>query len=520
MTALPSSTSESRPSSSQHPTVVLDGQRQTNQKLWSTPVSSAVSTSLSSPLNAIKSLAEIAIYECGTEAGLHALRDLAKLCQQRKPFDFSKHNNSDRLISHLPNLFPESDRVKFLQVVRFMESNDWLSQNPDSVDGLPSLHINLVSQAKPLFPVEETKRDNEKDSFEDGIQRLYNIVQPYVYDELLPRVKAELSSKEGTPPSDINLRVSDVFLRRYGQDICGGDRNGISAHYDVFAKVTAVIALDDAAADGRNGLYTTVVDKETGETSNHKAMRRFFPLRDGDAAVHTWDVLHGVDVEPGLDRTSLIVWFDEFPESDDGGTDKGVTPWLTSHPDWKQDTKNDVLQFVLASAISSVEEPKLPSYLPSSVELYLQSAARRNTFAMTRMGSLCEEGALADSAMREKALELLENLRPRAIIPSILLQLFGKNRQQELAMRFWLEGAIDGSPLAQKALADELMIISLQSGNVDGRLLAAVLFALAAQQDDQGAWESLSRVIALDISGRGVDREEAVVQAANAAIVA
>ena len=104
-----------------------------------------------------------------------------------------------------------------------------------------------------------------------------------------------------------------MFLRRYGQDIGGQNdlsRNGISAHYDVFSKVTAVIALDDVAADGRNGLFTTSTD-DKGQTSNHKSLRRFFPLQKGDCVIHTWDVLHGVDVKPGLDRTSLIVWFDE-----------------------------------------------------------------------------------------------------------------------------------------------------------------------------------------------------------------
>jgi hypothetical protein len=94
-----------------------------------------------------------------------------------------------------------------------------------------------------------------------------------------------------------------------------------------------------------------------------------------------------------------------------------------------------------------------------------------------------------------------------------------------LAIRFWLEGAIAGSVLAQKALADELMLESSQSGNADRRLLAALLFALAAQQDDDGASQSLSRVIEYEVETENIESQDdfsasPVVQVANAAFEA
>jgi hypothetical protein len=42
-----------------------------------------------------------------------------------------------------------------------------------------------------------------------------------------------------------------------------------------------------------NGRY----DDHQAQVLNHAALRRFFPLACGDGVVHTWDVIHGVDVE-------------------------------------------------------------------------------------------------------------------------------------------------------------------------------------------------------------------------------
>ncbi|KAG7370798.1 hypothetical protein IV203_019368 [Nitzschia inconspicua] len=486
----------------------------------------------------VQSLTETAIYECGNDAGLDALRKLAALCELRIPYDFGNHDNmhknsiegsNERLISYIPQLLPQSTREEFLNAVQRMESNEWLSQNPDSVDGLPSLHLNLVSNGEPLFPIEKNigGQEPKEHEFRLGIQQLYNIVHPFVYNLLLPEAKKML--QKSAKSSATSLRVSDVFLRRYGQNICGRNRNGISAHYDVFSRVTAVVALDDVAADGRNGLFTTALeDESTGQTSNHKALRRFFPLHAGDGVLHTWDVLHGVDVEPGLNRTSLIVWFDDFPENEEE-KEPVVSPWLVKHPDNHNDhSVNHILHFVLGSALSNtnVDGETAMCGMEKRIELFLRSASQRNSFALTRMGSLCEEGALTVNGqfLEEKAFDVLEDLRPIAKLPPVLQELCNnQTSSQGLAVRFWMEGAISGNPLAQKALADELMLESTQSGNEQLRILAAVLFSLAAQQGDQSASDSLCRVVELDVVSRGVETEEAfsnspVVRVANAAV--
>lgn len=261
--------------------------------------------------------------------------------------------------------------------------------------------------------------------------------------------------------------------------------------------------------------------------------------------VHSWDVLHGVDVEAGLDRTSLIVWFTESNQAQqapDSGSSKEpkenpVSPWLLRHPE--QVRNNDVLQFVLASALSSASPSEkslalsaLGHGIENEIELYLESASQRNIFALTRMGSLCEEENALNKGQQERAKVILDQLRPFGQLPQTMQDMFDKTQKQqhdshdvilEMSVRFWLEGSLGGSPLAQKALADELMLEASQSGNADLRLLAAVFFALAAQQDDESAHESLSRVLEYDLAIRGVETKEdflasPVVQIANAAI--
>jgi hypothetical protein len=507
----------------------------------------------SSSLDDVQSLTERAIYEYGKEEGLFALRQLSRLCTLRVPFQFSNEPPNKqqqqqasraerRLISLLPKLLPSSTVEEVLQIVRKMESNRWFSDNLDSVDRLPSIHLNLVRNGEPLFPVPEEGEEELLNCFEGGIHQLYKLVQPYIYDVLLPYVNQRLFVASGTTTSSTlprPIRVSEVFLRRYGEGIGGQDdlsRNGISAHYDVFSKVTAVVALDDVAAEGRNGLFTTVTDDRTGRTSNHKSLRRFFPLGTGDCVIHSWDVLHGVDIERGLDRTNLIVWFDEEEPNEDNNHDGQktktiVSPWLVNQPNLNvHGGSDDVLQFVLASALSSIERPPKNDEDENEnknniVRLYLQSASQKNNFAMTRMGSLCEEGALSSSPeFHDAALKVLDELRPVNNLPIAIQQMVVESSITDLrlAIRFWFEGAVAGNVLAQKALADELMLESSQSGNADRRLLAAILFALAAQQDDEGASQSLSRVIDHEIATNKIDCEDdflasPVVQAANAA---
>ena len=482
----------------------------------------------------IQHLSYSAIAESDLSRKCEYLTELSELCAQRRPFSFEDDvdgatTGSDSVISKLPNLLPSAVTRKIFDKVETMLQKGWLSTNPDSVDGMPSFHLNLVSDGESIANV------RNPDDFQQEIQSMLDMVGPFIYDKLLPHVKAQLGTD--------TIEVSDIFIRRYGQDVLDGQsRNGISAHYDVFSRVTSVVALDNAAQEGRNGLFTTVKDTGTEgdtRTSNHAALRRFFPLECGDAVVHTWDVLHGVDVEPGMDRTSVIVWFTEKISNNDNNN--AVSPWLVNHP--KLETDN-VAQFVLASALESAAPPALENSggsggatqsmhqqaetsanpplngMQRAIELYISSAARGNGFAMTRLGSLLEEGLLDEAALcrAQNAVATLEAVQPPSEDMQQWLVCDSSNHALTLARQFWYQASLRGVPLAQVALADELLMMDDKAP----RDTAATLFGLAAQQGHEEALDSLARLIRWDMAQKGVSSREAyeaspVVQIARAA---
>uniref|UniRef100_A0A7S4DF11 Fe2OG dioxygenase domain-containing protein n=1 Tax=Heterosigma akashiwo TaxID=2829 RepID=A0A7S4DF11_HETAK len=439
----------------------------------------------------VQGLTKNAIEGKHTKEGIAALRRLGKLCSARNSFDFewtSRHNwPAGSVVSKKQQLFPSEITVSFLKQVQIMEEQGLFSTNPDSVDGLPSLHMNLVSRGTPVFERDE-EVEGRSTLKNNGLKVLFSIIQPYIYDILLPQVQGLMNSSD--------IVVDEIFLRRYGQDIAGGiTRKGISAHYDVFSAVTSVIPMDDTSADGRNGLYTTTFSAER-ETSNHAALRQFFPLSRGDCVIHTWDVLHGVDIESGIDRTSLIIWFttkSTLINSQSG--ESMISPWLSGRSDIDD---NNVAQFVLASALESAvgdaagttnpkyKEANLTTFC-SPEELYLKSASYRNTFALTRVGSLADDRQLSEEQLKQAAcvLDRLGTDRFTCLEPLT----------PTLTRRFWFEGAVRGNPIAQLYLADEARLEGESTKNKDLLVLAATLFGLAAQQGSEDACDALASLL-------------------------
>jgi hypothetical protein len=464
---------------------------------------------VASELDVVRRLTEHSIDKRGTEEGLDALAKLADRCTQRVPYEFESSTEPTdgprSLVSKVPGLLPSSATDDLFQKVEEMIQEGWISTNPDSVDGLPSFHLNLVSDGEP------TTKSNALDDFQKALRDMLSLLHPYIYEELLPHVQESLSSN--------SIEVSDIFIRRYGHDIMEGkSRSGISAHYDVFSRVTSVVALDNVASEGRNGLYT-MVQEDGGEgvrTSNHASLRRFIPLDTGDAVVHSWDVLHGVDVEEGINRASLIVWFTEKSGKEDD--DKTLPPWLRNHVHQSSD---NVAQFVTASALESSVPPTDDATDGNSshamhhgangalkindkaAELYLSSASKGNSFAMTRLGSLLEAKKVTEPLLTE-ASRVLERLRPSGGRP-VLLEC--DDLHLSLARGYWYEAAVRGTPLAQVALADDLM--ATLSHEAEARLLSTTLFGLAAQQGNEHAIAALSRLIELEVdSGRIASPED------------
>eukprot|EP00747_Dinoflagellata_sp_TGD_P189123 gnl/TRDRNA2_/TRDRNA2_49038_c1_seq1.p1 gnl/TRDRNA2_/TRDRNA2_49038_c1~~gnl/TRDRNA2_/TRDRNA2_49038_c1_seq1.p1 ORF type:complete len:425 (-),score=62.72 gnl/TRDRNA2_/TRDRNA2_49038_c1_seq1:6-1226(-) len=401
-----------------------------------------------------------------------------------------------------------------------MEENEWLTTEPDTVDGLPQLKVNLILEGKPLHPNKDEKDLNE---YEAGIQALLGLLRPVIYDVLLERVRRLLNSPD--------IMVSDVFLRRYGQDVVinGCSRDGMAAHYDGFFVATAMIAMDDIAAEGTNGLYTTATS--SGQASDHVSLRRYFPLQKGDGMIYTWDVMHGVDIVPGLDRTSLIVGF-STKEALFGSepVERTMPPWLFKRSDLET---NDVLQYAMARHAENVarfqaDDDEKNALLNDALDFYLDSASRGNVFAQMRLGALFDSEALSPETVERTAV-IVQSFGT----PADLLRVTGGDvhrsegdetpssngvaqgswlkaaaqmatnpfrgdarrnnaaaigrMSRALARHFWLEAALQGNLNAQEALGAALSTDTDVQNSEDRRRVADVLLELASQQNRQFA---------------------------------
>lgn len=472
----------------------------------------------------VRSYSELAIEYRGTTLGMEALEILGLTSSRRVPYHFrddldsysrkstSGNASTRNVVSPQRDLLPKEIVHQIKDIMATIEGNGWLSTNLDSVDNLPSLHLNLISGGETIFSTmggdNEANDDNGVDTpmtFENSIGKLWRLVKPFLEDTLLSNVRQVMGSS--------TVEISDVFIRRYGEDVqpdhSAATRYGISAHFDVTASTTSVVALDDVAAEGKSGLYTT---EKSEVCTNHAALRRYFPLGAGDAVVHTWDVLHGVEIDPGQQRTSLIVWFED--RGRDGNQSPAFPPWL-SNPS----IDDDIGQFVLATATSgSVDENMLPSTENDGSDddfhphnLYIRSAALGNAFALASLGSLCNESALS-SEFVAKTKTMLRKLRDIGEDETYNRTVGTEAEAKALAIELWHEAAIRGNPLAQTSLADDYMGQSMEAmraggdGNNDRsnelRLKAAMLFALAAQQGYDDALQALPRVLNVESSAR------------------
>ena len=271
------------------------------------------------------------------------------------------------------------------------------------------------------------------------------------------------------------------------------------------------MALDTVASSGQQGLYT--IPPTNGFHTSSAVLKKFFPLNRGDGVVHTFDVLHGVDVDPQLNqpRTSLIVWFtdsggggvsDAHDDEDDASTNVNQ-PWLLN-----PNKDDDIGQFVLALASErTVEEDGSHVNLKNAVnplQLYISSAALGNVFAMTALGQMCDDGLVPDSQCD--------------VIRNALLDLNGANpclqkndnddkeeassiRCKGLANALWYHAAIEGGHrVAQVSLADNLMLqymtekSNMTEDDKEGMILMASVMLTMALHQGYNSLEMLHRI--------------------------
>ena len=98
---------------------------------------------------------------------------------------------------------------------------------------------------------------------------------------------------------------------------------------DSLAYATAVVALNTHDFEG--GIYL--------QAGAHASSRRMLDLDHGDLLLHSFDMMHGVDVVKG-ERYSLVLWFSTCEEA----CSQRRSPWLQH----AADAGDDVAQYGLA----------------------------------------------------------------------------------------------------------------------------------------------------------------------------
>lgn len=143
---------------------------------------------------------------------------------------------------------------------------------------------------------------------EDGVgiaEPLTTILDPILSSTILPWAR-DVSSKP-------TLTVADALIRTYDPS---EECLHLTEHYDESAYATVIIPLNDPN-EYEGGLYV-----QSGASSN---TRRHVPFTTaGDAVLHKYDVMHGVNVQSGKERCSLVLWFGENEESVKSKT----VPWV------------------------------------------------------------------------------------------------------------------------------------------------------------------------------------------------
>ena len=597
----------------------------------------------------------------GTDAGIESLEVLRMLSERRATFDFGATDRDDydddddddddeqrrgttagggrgggrraNFVSRLPGILPPGVVDDVMEIVGRVKSRNWLSANPDSVDGLPSLHLNLIAGGRSMFEYDHPDPDPDDEdypgegdvisdeggmSFPRCISRMTNILRPYLYDTLLPAIR-EISNSH-------TVEISDVFLRNYGKkeevgrrpflrddddddiynsddgdgvgddDDDGGEsvasaaaaaRFVLSPHYDVTAYATCVIALDSTASTGRNGLYImprrrsssppggvdvdgigSSYSSSASASVGHAALRQFFALEVGDGVAHSYDVLHGVDVDSdlGRERTSLIVWFADDGDGRGGGGDcvrgaVSVGGRSGTPPSWLLDPDDDVGEFVLGLAFESSSSvqggrgantttPPSRNYraelAADPYPFYLSSARKGNIYAMSAIAQMCSDGIIPESQY-DRILDILASVHVGGAEGGSFNPLFFGRQQRTddygigddlsswegLAIALWYHAAIRGGHrAAQVSLADEIMsryYTSMEeegddsdaedpssddsrcrrssSSREDMLLAASVLFTMAHSQGHVDSRGSLKRLMDVEIDrliGSGV----------------
>lgn len=177
------------------------------------------------------------------------------------------------------------------------------------VKGLLRAHEvdNLRMQFDALGSASAAEDSHARVIVEDGrvmCDELHALLAPALHNRILPYVRERLGESR--------VVVADALMRAYRQE---DRRQALAPHFDLSSYATVIIPLNPGEYSG--GLYV-----QSGAAASSRVL--VDPSFDkGDALMHRFDVMHGVDVFAGS-RYSLVLWLSDCRESVHART----APWL------------------------------------------------------------------------------------------------------------------------------------------------------------------------------------------------
>ncbi|CAB9513705.1 expressed unknown protein [Seminavis robusta] len=189
-------------------------------------------------------------------------------------------------------------------VLSILQDYQYLDEDPDTVDGMPTYEIFVDSPDLYQRQGNNKVRDSDPNFLPYRIQlreKLQAILQPYLTTVLTPFVQQHYPDACSNKGPSRACTPCYSLIRRYRH----GDRVSHATHHDGHAIVTVVVSLSDYGRDYRGGLYV----------STGFGQHEFMALKKGDAVVHQSTLLHGVKVYDKLEepettqRWSWILWY-------------------------------------------------------------------------------------------------------------------------------------------------------------------------------------------------------------------
>ena len=192
--------------------------------------------------------------------------------------DYVSCNGSSKF-AKLPSIVSRDEVQSILDMVKNMKFNT----DPDSVDGMSTheMYIDLDSDSN----------SNMNINMNINMNKLREIVLSILNSRITPYVRYRYPKT-----NDRLCTPSHCLIRRYRN----GERLTHRTHKDGHAYSTVVISLSDYEKEYRGGIYVASAER----------YKQFIPLNRGDAIIHKYDLLHGVNVkDDGGERWSCILWY-------------------------------------------------------------------------------------------------------------------------------------------------------------------------------------------------------------------